>query len=187
MPRYGFIREKSEVKFLILFVMSFLPIAVTESSLLDICLIDGGFGYFEFAEAFRELIGTGHVSEIADGKSHLYVITEKGRYAAKVFEHDLPSPVREKAQSAAVRVVREIKRNAAISTSVDKHSDNNYTVNLSMRDSGDTVLSLSLMVVTPQQGAMLERNFRKYAEKIYNEIITSLLKERDIDEDPFSR
>ena len=63
MPTYGYIREKNDIKFLILYAMSYLTLPVSESALLDICLIDEAFGYLEFSEAFHELTQSAHVME----------------------------------------------------------------------------------------------------------------------------
>ena len=98
----GYLREKDDIKYFILFAMSQLPFPVGEPDLLDICLIDDAFGYFEFSEAFAELQSTGHVRRLEDeeGKA-VYTITPLGREAAQIFQEDLPISVRDKAQTAA--------------------------------------------------------------------------------------
>ena len=86
----GYLREKDDIKYFILFAMSQLPFPVGEPDLLDICLIDDAFGYFEFSEAFAELQSTGHVRRLEDeeGKA-VYTITPLGREAAQIFQEDL--------------------------------------------------------------------------------------------------
>ena len=42
----GYLREKDDIKYFILFAMSQLPFPVGEPDLLDICLIDDAFGIF---------------------------------------------------------------------------------------------------------------------------------------------
>ena len=105
----------------------------------------------------------------------MYSITDKGRGAAKIFEKELPSTVRERAQRSAIRVIREIKRNAGIATRTTQCGEDHYNVSLAIEDGSDIILSVTLSVVNPQQGAMLERNFKKNAEKIYNAILNDLL------------
>ncbi len=65
MPRFGFIREKREIKFLVLYAMTYLPFPVSEEALLDICLCDDAFGYLEFKEALTEMVETGHIAAFA--------------------------------------------------------------------------------------------------------------------------
>ena len=115
--------------------MSCLPFPISEPDLLDVCLIDDAFGYFEFSEAFAELLQTGHVRRMEDeeGKA-LYDITPLGREAAKIFEGDLRMSVKDKAQAAAVRVVRKIRRDSSLETSHVQGPDGTYQVRLAIND-----------------------------------------------------
>ena len=107
MIRYGFIHTKEDIKFLVLFAMDLLPFPVTFETVVDlITWCDDGFGYFELSEAFYEMIPTGHIDESIENGAKLYAITDKGREATRIFEKQLPYPVREAAQRSALRVVR---------------------------------------------------------------------------------
>ncbi|MCX7614532.1 MAG: DUF4364 family protein [Clostridiales bacterium] len=177
MPGFGFIREKKEIKFLILYAMSFIDFPVSEASLIDICLIDDAFGYLEFAEAFQELIDTGHIDRITGDKEEEFLITKKGVEAAKIFEKQLKASVRERAQHSAIRVIRKLRRNAGIRTSIEENEKNTLNVTLSISDGEDDILSVRMMVGSQEQALLLERNFNKHAEKIYNAILFDLLKD----------
>ncbi|MFQ9125784.1 MAG: DUF4364 family protein [Butyricicoccaceae bacterium] len=52
------------------------------------------------------------MDEIFENGAKLYAITDKGREATRIFEKQLPYPVREAAQRSALRVVRQIRRDA---------------------------------------------------------------------------
>ena len=76
MVRYGFIRTKDEIKFLILTGMSYLPFPVSYDAIVDICTwCDDGFGYFELSEAFSELLDSSHIDRIAGDSEELFSIT----------------------------------------------------------------------------------------------------------------
>lgn len=174
----GYLRDKADIKYFILFAMSALPFPVGEPDLLDICLIDDAFGYFEFSEAFAELQSTGHVRRMeGEEGTPLYDITPLGREAAKIFEGDLRLSVRDKAQAAVIRVVRKIRRNASITTRNTPSEDGTFQVHLAINDSNDPVLALDVMVMNSRQCALLEENFRKNAETIYSDILKILLSE----------
>ncbi len=133
MVRYGFIHTKEDIKFLVLFAMDLLPFPVTFETVVDlITWCDDGFGYFELSEAFYEMIPTGHIDESTENGVKHYTITEKGREATRIFEKQLPYPVREAAQRSALRVVRQIRRDAAIHTSVTEHGEHDLTVRMEM-------------------------------------------------------
>lgn len=154
------------------------PFAVTEESVLDVCLIDDAFGYFEFAEAFSELIENGHIEvKVRHGEKY-YKITDKGLFAAEVFEKQVPLSVREKAEKAVVRVVYEIRRQASLMTDLTyRERDGMSVAHMCMGEEGDEIMSLDMTVPNEYQGKRLIANFRKNAERIYNEILKALLKD----------
>lgn len=174
MTRYGFIRTKEDIKFLILYAMGFLSEPVSYDAVVDICTwCDGGFGYFELSEAFYELVGTGHLLESGAGGAALYEITARGREAATVFEKKLPFTVREAAQKSALRVVRKQRRDAAVRTGVRELADNDLVVTLEMED----VFSVEMHVVSRAQASLLERNFKGNAEKMYQTLLGALIED----------
>ena len=161
MVRYGFIHTKEDIKFLVLFAMDLLPFPVSFSTIVDLTTwCDEGFGYFELSEAFYEMEET------------LYAITEKGREATRIFEKQLPYPVREAAQRSALRVVRQIRRDAGIHTAVTEHGPNDLTVRMEM----EQVFAVEMNVVSHGQAAMLERTFKENAEAVYQTLLTAMTK-----------
>ena len=72
--RIGFIREKVDIKILILFILSNLPEAISVDELAQQTIIDDGISYFDFADCIHELTQSEHIyCEL--GK---YGITQKG-------------------------------------------------------------------------------------------------------------
>lgn len=171
MARYGFIHSKEDIKFLILFAMDLLPFPVSFSTIVDLTTwCDEGFGYFELSEAFYELPSTGHIAEQDSTGEKVYSITDKGREAIRIFEKQLPYPVREAAQRSALRVVRQIRRDAAIHTAVAEHSPNDLTVRMEM----EQVFAIEMNVVNHSQAALLEKTFKANAEAIYQVLLSAM-------------
>lgn len=176
MIRYGFIRTKDEIKFLLLTCMTYLPFPVSYDAIVDICTwCDDGFGYFELTEAFSELRETGHVVCEKSAPNELFSITEKGRETARIFSNRLPYTVRESAELSALRVIRKIRRDAEVNTQSTQINEKDYLVNLSM----EGVFSIQMNVVSETQAAFLEQNFKKHAESIYQELLTTLTRNYD--------
>lgn len=172
--RFGFIHEEMDIKILILFILRRLPEAVPRETLSDIILLcDGGIGYFEFSECMADLLRTAHISETNDK----YVITDKGRQNGEVMESDLPYSVRIRAEQAATTLAHIQKRTALITASHEMRPRGGYTVKLSMSDGLGPVISMELLAGNDKQAKLLENNFQKNAESIYNEIIKILAEE----------
>ena len=174
MIRYGFIRTKDEIKFLILTCMTYLPFPVSYDAIVDICTwCDDGFGYFELSEAFSELQDSGHVEKAAEDGGDVFSITQKGKETAQAFQNRLPYTVREAAELSALRVIRKIRRDAQISVSTEQLDEKDFVVEMRMQD----VFSIRMNVVSTQQAALLERNFQTNAEAIYQQLLSALTRE----------
>ena len=175
MKRIGLIREKKEIEYLILYVMTFLKEPIRYEDLADMAICDGGFGYFEFSDAMAELIELGHVcvTEMDDGKR--YSLADSGRMAAEAFERRIPSPVRLEAGRSAARVFARIRRNAVISTSHTVREDGTMAVRLALMDDKTSVFSFEIIVPNEAQAQLYEKNFRAHAEKMYDGMICVLL------------
>ena len=119
------------------------------------------------------MIPTGHIDESTENGVKHYTITEKGREATRIFEKQLPYPVREAAQRSALRVVRQIRRDAAIHTSVTEHGEHDLTVRMEM----EQVFAIEMAVVSHEQATMLERTFKNNAEAIYQKLLGVMTQE----------
>ena len=179
MRRVGFIREKDDVKFLILYCMTFLDEPVTMASLADMTMCDSAFGYFEFADAAAELVKSGHIKEEQRGDEFYYSLTYKGRATSEVFEKELPTPVREAARRSAARVVRALRRDASIVTEIVTRKDGTKAAHMAFMDDDVPVFGFDVMVLDDEQGKQFTRNFRDHAETIYKEVLNVLLADYD--------
>ena len=169
--RFGFIREKIDIKILILFILGRLSEPVTLDVLAELTLCDGGIGYFDFVECVGDLVGTGHI--ITDGAA--YRISEKGARNGKITENYIPYSVRIKAEknTAALRMTQD--RKTMIKTAHELRRKGGYSVTLSLSDGLDEIVKMSLYAASEAQAIALENGFSEKAEAIYNTIIKAIL------------
>ena len=166
MEEHGFIREKLDIKLLILYVLSNLSGRIDPETLADLCLFDGGVGYFDYIECLDELTSTGHVTKDEDG----YLITEKGRKNSDAVSSSLPYSVRSKALKLTEPVDERLRREAMI-TATHTVENNVCTVSLSMSDSQGEIISMRFICADENQAVRIRKRFRREAEKIYEKII----------------
>lgn len=171
---YGFIREEQDIKYLVLFALRFFPFAIPEADLLDVVLIDDAFGYFEFSQAFSDLLEQKFVSSVDSQGETYYLLTPAGEEIIAVMADSLPLSVRDKAEKAALRVIAKTRRDASIRADHTENADGSYTVTLKVCDGAAEQFSLSLMVYTARQCTLIESNFREHAEQIYSQILSSI-------------
>ncbi len=176
MARYGFIHDKLEIKFLVLYIMSRAAAPLDFSTLTDLTLTDEGVDYFDFAEAVAELVESGHL-ELNDGR---YAITEKGRKNGTVCESSLPYSVKSKCSRRLVKLNAELRRDAQVRAQIlPRGEDGTCTLRLSLDDGAGNLLTVELLSPSENQAERLAEGFRSRPEQVYNGILDVLLKEAD--------
>lgn len=166
---FGFIREKLDIKILILYILRRLPGAVDPETLLELCQCDEAIGYFDWSDCVSELVETGHVTESDEG----YTITEKGERNADAVESSLPYSVRVKVTKLLGPVEERIRRAAMI---VARHENGAHgtTVELAMSDGMGEVMHLRMLCSGEEQARKIEKAYRRQAESYYQKIMELL-------------
>ena len=167
---FGFIRDKLDIKILLLYILEKLPGPVEAVVLSELALFDGGFTWFDYTDCLAELVETGHVAE-EDGR---YEITEKGRRNVGYVGTSIPYSVRAKADRLTAPVVSRMRRESQIETASEPQPDGSSAVSLRLSDGVGEVVSLRLAVPDAETAAAVEKRFSKNAEKISNRIIELL-------------
>ena len=175
MARYGFIHDKLDIKFLILYLMARVVAPIDFPMLTDLTMCDGGVDYFEFAEAVNELVETGHLV-LEDDR---YAITEKGRRDGAACESSLPYSVKRKAGLQVSKLNGALRRNAQVRSQVLERAEGGFTVELALDDDGGNLFSLSLFCTSRDQGERLCSGFQAKPERVYNEVLSALLDEEE--------
>lgn len=173
MPRYGFIRDKLDIKFLVLYLMARVVAPVDFPTLTDLTLCDDGIDYFDFAEAVAELVKTDHLTLEND----LYSITERGRQNGAACESSLPYSVKRKCNTNLARINSILRRNAQVRAQVIARPEGGFTVTMELDDNGGNLFTLSLFCGSQEQAQKLASGFKARPERIYHEVTTALLEE----------
>ena len=171
MGRVGFIQDKLEIKFLILYVAARLIEPVPFEAMQELTMCDDGIDYFDFAEALSELVDTGHLT-LEDG---LYAITEKGRANSAACESSLPFSVKRKCSAQLVKLNGILRRNAQVRAETHLRTDGGVALQLFLDDETGNLLTREMFCGTQEQDDRLARNFKAEPERIYNEVLSALL------------
>lgn len=169
----GFIHDKLDIKFLILYLMARVAGPVDFTTLADLTFCDDGVEYFDFAESVAELVSTGHL-DVSDG---LYTITDKGRRNGQICESSLAFSVRKKCDRNLARVNAVLRRNAQVRAEVLPREDGGVTLRLILDDDKGNLMTLDLLTVSEEQANQLADQFRLHPERLYERILQTLLDE----------
>ena len=103
----GFIQDKLEIKFLILYIAARVVEPVPFDTMLDLTPCDDAIDYFDFSDCLADLVRTEHLTLSEDG---LYAITEKGLKNSQICETSLPYSVRLRCDKNLAECNRKLRR-----------------------------------------------------------------------------
>ena len=172
----GFIHDKLEIKFLILYIAARVIEPIPFDTMLDLTMCDDGVGYFDFSECLRDLVDTGHLTLSDVG---LYAITDKGLRNSQICESSIPYSVRLRCDKNLTAWNRKLRRKNQVKTSVDQRSNGTFTVRMSLDDDMGNVMDLQMMAVRQDIAKLLAERFQKEPERIYSQIMKLLMEEGD--------
>lgn len=167
----GFIRDKLDIKFLILYIAARVIEPLPLEGMQELTMCDDAIDYFDFSVCLADLVRTEHLCLTEDNK---YCITPKGLKNSEICESSLPYSVRMKAEKKIAACNKELKRLAQVQGKVDPRENGTYTVELSLCDEVDNLMKLQLMVATEEMAKDLVSRFRNDPEKIYASIVETL-------------
>ena len=169
----GFIHDKLEIKFLILYIAARVIEPIPFDTVLDLTMCDDAIDYFDFSECLTDLVKTEHLTLEND----LYAITEKGLRNSQICESSLPYSVRLRCDKNLTVCNKKLRRKSQVQASTEKRPNGSCTVKLSLDDDMGNLMDLKLMVIREDMGKLIEKRFRKNPEKLYTQLMELLLSE----------
>ena len=167
----GFIHDKLEIKFLILYITARVIEPIPFDTVWDLAMCDEGVDYFDFAECLSDLVRTEHLTLSADG---LYAITDKGLRNSRICESSLPYSVRLRTDKNVAEYNRRLLRKNQVQSRVIPRENGSYVVELRLQDDVDSILHLELTAATEAMARDLADRFRKDPEGIYTRLLSAL-------------
>ena len=169
----GFIHDKLEIKFLILYITARVIEPIPFDTVWDLAMCDEGVDYFSLTEAVGHMVETGQLER--DEEQH-YSITDKGRRNSEICESSLPYSVRMHCDENLVRVNDAIRRQAQVQADVSDNEDGTCTLHLRLDDVGTPLLQLELLTPSRPQAAAMAHRFQSDPTALYYHIVTLLTK-----------
>jgi len=169
MEHFGYLRDKLDIKILILYILRRLPDTVEPETLTDLLTRDGAVGYFDYIECLAELESTGHVEQKSEG----FRITDKGERNGGIIESSLPYTVRSRMDTAVAPLAAAMRRNSMIKAS-HRQTSGGWITELSLEDGLGEMLRIRLLVSDAAMAERIEHNFRRDPEGVYGRVIAML-------------
>ncbi len=167
----GFIRDKLEIKFLILYIAARISEPLPLEGMQELTMCDDGIDYFSFSECLSDLVHTEHLRLTEEGR---YRITAKGMKNSEICESSLPLSVRLRTDKNVAAYNAELLRQKQVQSKILPRENGTFTVELSLNDDVDNVMQLQLMVATRDMAEQMTKRFDEAPQEVYQQILTTI-------------
>lgn len=177
MAQVGFIRNKQEIKYLILYIAERLNAPAPIEVIQELTMCDPAIEFFDFSECLSYLVDTDHMSCTKDG---LYAITEKGVQNGRACVDELPYSVRLTADRLTAEANEKLQRQRQVQSVFTQNKNGTFDVKLSFNDdAGHPLWRMELVVPDRDKAKGLADRFQKSPEQLYNSLIQLLFEQKE--------
>lgn len=169
----GGLREKSEIKLLICYLLKRLDRPVTKTRLNEIMQEHYLANYFEANQAISELLHSGQITADIGDDDELLTLTPAYSFTIATIEKSLPRSVREKAMEAALRLFARERSESENKVTIEPVGSG-FNVTFTICDGETELMRLTVFVADEAQAQTVKRNFLEDPAGLYSGIISSL-------------
>ena len=171
----GGLFNTAEIKILICYILSAIDEPVPVNMLANVLHFEGIANAFEVSDAVVSLYKSGKIMQ-TDEKEDTYVITNNGREIASTLKTSLSFSVKEKAYTAAIKMMSRFKNAKSTDFEITKEDTGTY-ITCTALDGTKPFFSIKLLVTDEAQANHIKEKFLSDPSNIYCELIELLTKQ----------
>ena len=170
----GGLFSTAEVRILICYILTALDEPVPGQLLAETLHYEGIANCFEVNDSIAHLVKSVQLLPV-DEKDDTYIITKSGKYVAETLKTTLSMTVKERAFSAAIKMVSRFKNSKETDIKISREGEKTF-ITCSAIDNGDPFMSVKLLVTDEEQAIFIKEKFLSNPSEIYSQIIEMLTK-----------
>lgn len=168
----GGLRNKTNIRILLCYVLSETELAINKNELLSTFSENGSINWFELSEAIDDLIEKGEFKE----NNENIEITEKGKQVAEALYTDVPVSTRENAVEAVLKINAKKIAKENYGTEIKKNSDGTSTVFLFAGSKENKTDEIKLIMPDTLTATKIKNNFEENPSEVFAAIRQTLFK-----------
>ncbi len=172
--RRGGLKSTTEIKILVLYLLTNVNEPLPASQLSDLLHLDGIANTFEVSDAFYQLEKNGLIYEDEKIKG-AYNINAKGKDAGQALQSGVPFTVREKALNIAKKMLLRNRHMKETEIVIERNENGNF-ITCSALENDKVVMSFTLKVADDSQIFKIKDNFLDDPALYYRTLIDMLTK-----------
>ncbi len=167
------LKNKSDIKVLVCFLLSQCSQPLSRKDLTDIILDRGIANYFEASDAISSLIRHENVVVKENELDGALAVTESGRIIADTLYDALPLTIREKSLDAMSKLVNRRHVSKQNKTKIEA-CDKGYHVTCTVNDGSMETMSVKIYVPTYNYATVVRDRFLDDPETLYRAVMAQL-------------
>ncbi|MDD3228602.1 MAG: DUF4364 family protein [Oscillospiraceae bacterium] len=171
----GGLRTKDEIRILLCYLLSSVNAPLSREDILQSIQGMGLVNYFELTDALKELTENGNLIFEND----CYTASPQARVIARQLDTALPLTVRDKAVRAALGLLAQARRERENTVDITE-CPSGYSVQCHISGGKEEMMSFVLTVPDLRQAKLVQHNFQKAPERIYQMLLALLTDDHEM-------
>lgn len=171
--------ELTKSKLYILFLLNKVGDSVSDHVITQTLIETEIIEYFPLQQYLFELTQSKFTKKSQMENKHFYIITERGKSALSFFNNRMLGQEKKKIEAYLDKEFADLKKSREIIAEYRKIKTGQTKVQLKLLNEDEPYLSLELDVPTTEMAKEICANWKINATDIYTEIMTSVTKKRD--------
>lgn len=174
------IRQLAEHKLIILLLLKKMGIALSNSEICQFLLEKNYMDYFSVQQYLAELTDAGWLEKSREQNNTRYTLTDEGEEILTYFLNHISEEAKNEINTYVKENSKRIRAEYAVTANYFPEINDDFLVKCGLNDDdGNTLMEISVSVVSKQQALSICRNWRKNVSRIYGAILTSLVKDTE--------
>ena len=166
-----------ENKLLILYLINKMDLPLSRSHISDYFTEAEFMDYYTVQQTLAEMVDKNYLDSATDSNVTRYTITGEGLQTLEYFEKHISIPKRSKINQYIKENRKDIKREFEKTVNFfHNETHNDFVIKCGVYDEDQMLMELSISVDTREQARMIETNWNKNAKTLYGEIIRTLVR-----------
>ena len=163
----------AEKKLMLLYILSYLDMGVSNVALTKVVLDGGYMGFFVMQQYLNELIREGHISD-SNEKGNKYLITEKGLAIVEEMVGLLPASRKKMIDRSIGAVKKHVKNTSAVIANYIPDDENRCIAKLRIEENGLCMLSVDIATGSKSDARKICKNWEENTHAVYLKIVDIL-------------
>ena len=160
---------------LVLYMLKRCEVPLSKSQIYDFILEKEYTNYMTLQEAFSELASSSLISEKTMANRTYLELTDEGAQTLEFFGNRINPSIRQEIDDYLKANSLKLRNESAILGDYKKTAENEYTVELMIKENGHNLLDLKLPVPTEEMAQAMIDNWQKQSQDIYQYLFNRLM------------